>query len=471
MTKITINPNELNIKCCYTLLEPVSHHDPNTGVGANMNLYRRQRVRLPYKKQGRDLTEAWYPKIANAFPVPIECESLFFDEPFERFIAIAIMKVFIDNYTGREDGEGEGIFTGIERYKRLTQRMEMAAPRAYNLKEFWSILVRDLKVSLLSDPSELFQLLAVPSGCHHQVLYEIEKSATMIVEMARFWREHETLANPEYAKKNKKPQVSGDFTVLEFMTTDAEKPLETSVAIPCHSGNDIRHDIRYSGMVHLFNALDLGLDAQLPTGVKALFENGGNIGKGVSAPSNDYALAQEIRKAYPILGLLGGCTDSFMLGDGNLHSVSPFWFGKEYNASLDALFGVQAEHSVIDMLDDWTLHRHRGRTHDQSPMPYQFEVIASGAKLYVNFQFSPYTPKIELGAFYSALETFKSIDSAIGGQSAKGFGKVNVEFIEAPDERFYEGESEYYQYLEDNQDVLIFGLTKGTLGTDKVVCT
>ena len=460
MTKITLHPDALNIKCCYTLLEPASHHDPDTGIGANMNLYRRQLIRMPYQQRGRELTQSWYPKIARAFPVPTECIDIFHDEPFERFIAIAIIKVFIENYTGRDEGEGEGIFRGIERYKRLTQRMEMAAPRAYNLKEFWAILIRDLKVTLLSDPSVLFQLLAVPSGCHHRVLYEIEKSATMIVEMARYWKESQTRGQTE--------------TVIDFhASSDAPltETLEASVAVPCHSGNDIRHDIRYCGMVHLFSSLGLDLDTGLPTGVKALFENGGNIGKGVSAPSDSYALAQEIRKTYPILGLLGGCTDSFMLGDGNLHSVSPFYFGMEYNPALKSLFGIEATHSVVEMLDEWTLHRHSGRTHDQSPMPYAFEVVTAGAKLYVNFQFSPWTPDIELGAFVAALETYKNIDSTIGGQSAKGFGKVEVEYIEPPHERFHAGSMEYDNYLEACQDALVFGLKKGFLGTQKMVCT
>ena len=469
---ITIEPNELNLKCCYTLLEPASHHDPDTGIGANINLYRRQLVRLPYEARGRALTADWHDKIAKAFPIPVECEDLFFDEPFTRFVGIALMKVFIENYGKSYGGDdwGQGLFTGLEAYKRLQNRMELAGPRAANLKDFWSLLIRDMKVDVLGDNTQLFQLLALPSGCHHEVLYHLEKHAPMIVEMARYWLNHEKLANEDYAKNAKKEKTSGDTVTLQFTEETDTEILESSVPIPTHSGNDIRHDIRYAGMVHLFAKLGFDLNTELPTGVKALFENGGNIAKGKSAPSTDYALKQIIRKNYPILGLLGGCTDTFMLGDGNLQSVSVFWEGRENNEALKHIFGVTAEHSVVDMLDNWTLHRHVGR-YDGSPMPYSFETVAAGARLYVNFQFSPYTPELELGAFYAALETYQKIDASIGGQSAKGFGKVKVDILDGEIESFVDAFHKYEDYLEYNKEALAFGLKKGFLCTETLVCS
>lgn len=469
---IPIEPNELNVKCCYTLLEPASHHDPDTGVGANINLYRRQLVRLPYEARGRTLTADWHAKIAEAFPVPVDCEDLFYDEPFARFVGIALIKVFIENYGKSYGGDdwGQGLFTGVEAYKRLQNRMELASPRAANLKEFWSLLIRDMQVEVLGDNTHLFQLLALPSGCHHHVLYHLEKHAPMLVEMARYWINTEKLADANYAEKSKKQKTSGGVTVLQFSDDTDTEILESSVPIPTHSGNDIRHDIRYAGMIHLFAKLGFDLDTQLPTAIKALFENGGNIAKGKTAPSTAYALAQTIRENYPILGLMGGCTESFMLGDSNLQSVSAFWFGREFNAALKHIFGVTAEHSVIDMLDDWTLHRHVGR-YDGSPMPYSFETVAAGAKLYVNFQFSPYTPEMELGAFWCALQTFMDIDSSIGGQSAKGFGKVNVEIVDAQVKALVDAAQAYEDFIEDNAEALAFGLKKGFLCTETLVCS
>ena len=472
-----INPQQLNINCCYTLLSPASHHDPNLGVEANINLYNRQLLRVPISRlHGRTITDVEVAAIAEAFPIPIEAFPIFEDETFEAFVAIALTRLFIKRYRAGSSAEdwGTGIFTGLEAYTRLANRIELAAPRAANLKDFWSLLLRDMKCGPQGNPADLFKLLAIPASCHHAVLHHFQKYATMTVEMARHWDQYERLAVERYAKSLKQPQASGKTESVQLRVPDFSEDTEfCTVAIPQHSGNDLRHDIRYAGMVHLFNALGLDLDSQLPMAVKALFENGGNIAKGASAPSNDYALTQIIRKKFPMLGLLGGCTSSFILGDSNLHSVFPVWFGKEYNDALEAIFGVSAKESIISYLDDWTLHRHGGRTHDQSPMPYNFETVCAGAKLYVNYQFSPWTPPLELGAFWCALHTFIDIDASIGGQSAKGFGRVKVDILNEDKtiHEFVEHGFAYENYLKQNLIELSEGLQTGHLCTETVVCT
>ena len=488
---IKITPQALNLKARYTLLEAASHHDPTRGDGSNKSLYRRHLVLMPFQANGRPLTKDWHAKIADAFPVPTECLDLFVDEPFERFLGIALVKVFIQNY-GRstEDGTwGQGLFTGTTAYSRLANRIELAAPRALNLKEFWAMLTRDMNVDILEDnapagrkqatASLLFQILAVPSRCHHHALYHLEKYATMIVEMARFWKDTAQLANKTYAEKAGKAATTGDTVRLNLEETFTnehlhDEPTRSTIAIPVHSGNDIRHDIRYAGMMHLFAHLQVDPEkTMLPTSVKALLENGGNIGKAQSAPSTAYALAQAIRNAYPSLSLLGGCTDSFMLGDSNLQSVSCFWFAREFNDALEELFGVKADTSILDLLDEWTLHRHVGR-YDGSPMPYSFETVTAGAQLYVNFQLSPWGTELERGAFIAALETFKDIDGHIGGQAAKGFGRVSVEILHetANDTKTWQNaRSAYEQYLAENRLRLLEGLKTGTLCSEKVVCT
>ena len=481
------------------------------------NLYNRQLVRVPLHATGKPLTEAHIDKIAEAFPVPTECYDIFEDEPFANFVAIAIVKIFISRYSTQN---GIGLFESVERYRRLSDRIQLAAPRSINLKDFWSLLIQDMQVGPIGNVEKLFKLLAIPAACHHEVLYHLQKHATFTVEMAREWHRQERLADPEYAKRVKSEQTTGETQTLSFFDyrpikitssdfgevslangnethtggraeTPATSPKsaadaedipdfryarhfeEVSVAIPCHSGNDIRHDIRYAAMMHLFDTLGLDTDAKLPISVKALLENGGNIAKGKSAPSDAYALSQIIRQKYPSLGLLGGCTESFLLGDGNLHSVSPFWYGSEYNDALESLFGVTATDSVIDLLDNFTLHRHSGHTHDQSPMPYSFEAIQSGAKLYVQFRFSPHITELELGAFGAALRTFQNIDGTIGGQSAKGFGHVRVETLQADDEIPLITDiniKKYETYLHQNLIELAEGLQMGTLCSGKGVC-
>ena len=478
---IRINPEVLNVKCCLTLLSPASHHDPNLGGEANQRLYNRQLVRVPYEpKQTAAVTDTDMSRIATAFPVPEACEPIFADEPFARFVGIALIKLFIGRY-GRvhEDGGdwGTGIFTGVEAYRRLQERIEMAAPRAINLKEFWSILLKDMQCSAVANSNDLFKLLAIPTSAHHETLFHLQKHAALIVEMARHWIHLTRLANADYAKSKKEAQANGKTRTLQFeMKYPIASTEEIPVAIPCHSGNDIRHRLRYAAMMHLFTKLDLGPDTELPNGVKALLENGGNIAKGVSAPSTAYALTQTIRKTYPSLGLLGGCVDGFILGDSNLESVAAWWFGREYNDSLEHIFGVSAPHSVIEMLDDWTLHRHSSPRHTVPPMPYAFETVQAGAKLYVSFQLSPWISDpdtdafLEYGAFWSALQTYEKIDATIGGQIAKGFGKVKIEVLQADTDALIDASMRYEAYLEQNREELVFGLKKGMLGTEAVVC-
>ena len=473
---LTISPDALNLKCVYTLLSSASHHDPTLGVDANINLYNRQLIRVPFSTTGRSLSDSDIQRISAAFPVPEEVYPIFLDEPFARFVAIALVKVFIEKY-GRvrntETGDwGTGLFTGIEAYTRLQNRIELAAPRSVNLKDFWNQLLKDMQCGTVSDTRELFSLLSLPVGFHHEVLYHFSQASIMVTQMAREWVLTKRLASKEYAEKSKREASSGRTEVIDFSSAlNDESVGEISIAVPVHSGNDIRHDIRNACMLHLFAMLGLGLESRLPTGVKSLFENGGNIGKGKSAPSRFYELSQTIRATYPSLGLLGGCTDTFLLGDSNLHSVLPFWFGREYNESLKHIFGVTADHSVTDMIDNWELFRHSGRTHDVSPMPYNFEVISAGAKLYVSFQFSPYTTELELGAFWCGLRTFIDIDASIGGQSAKGFGRVKVDVHDGDVEAFELHAEAYETYLQQHLIELSEGLQTGQLGTDIQVCS
>lgn len=479
---IKIRPNALNVKCQFTLLSPASHHDPNLGGEANQRLYNRQLVRIPYEPQATPapITAEAMQHLATEFPIPEECYPIFADEPFARFVGIAIIKTFIDRYGRARDGGdwGTGLFTGVTAYRRLQNRIEMAAPRAVNLKEFWSILGRDMQCGAVAGSDKIFRLLAIPSSIHHETLFHLQKHAAMVVEMARHWVRYTRLANEKYAKEKKEPQASGKTVTLTFPDpTPNQETDEISVAIPCHSGNDIRHRLRYASMLHLLSKLGLGTNTELPNGVKALLENGGNIAKGASSPSTEYELIQTIHEKFPSLGLLGGCTDGFILGDSNLQSVAAWWFGREYNTALTHIFGVEAKHSVIDMLDDWTLHRHSSQRHTVSPMPYSFETVSAGATLYVSFQLSPWVSDpdddahLQYGAFWSALKTYEAIDATIGGQIAKGFGKVKIDILEADTDALINASEKYEEYLKQNKEELVFGLKKGTLGTNAVVCT
>ena len=472
-----IEPNQLAVASKYTLLEPASHHDAESSLESNASLYRRQRLFV-----SRPEAEMTYPpeqtqKVVSAitrdFPVPSECEALFNDEPFERFVGIALTKTFITSFgIMREDKWGEGIFEGKRAYSRLGARLEQVAARVPDLKSFWGLLLKEMRVGISEHRNNslpLFKLLSIPRPFHHAILYEITQQAALIVEMARFWNDTEKRQHATYAELAGEAQADTDSVVLELQSGTGSTGDRLSLSVPHHSGNDIRHDIRECGAQFLLASLDFDeAEDTLPNSVKALLSNGGNIAKGKTAGPRAYALTQQIRAAYPLFGLLGGCTEGFLLGDSNLTAVNAFWEGREFNAALKALFDVEVSHSVMDALDTWTLHRHVTR-HEGSPMPFSFEVVQAGLALYVHFQFSPYTTELEFGAFWTALQTFRDTDSTIGGNGAKGFGRVAVDILNAPD--FMDTAADAYRaYLAENANELKRGLCEGTLGTDTAVC-
>lgn len=539
---MNITPDANTLLCRYTLLEPVSHHDPGQGDSSNFLLYRRQlwRRHITDIAATAPLDQAHITDITDANQVPVAVAKYFTDEPFARFVAVCITKTFIQQY----GGYGTGLFSGAERYRRLEDRLTHTATRTNTVKSFWSVLTKEMNVpSLPGDKIRgLMDLLVHPRTFESSILYEFAKYAQMIVMLARVWVEEErdtlnltmplseldpTIAlriigplqvgmendnikeddlqiritatpNTPIAAHNvritttekaKGAVVSEAFPedlqtaiiseVTEKLNIDRQNPApttplsfepdtdfvpeEVSVALPTHSGNDIRHDIREALMYHLLETLNIDFEADdLPMPIKILLENGGAMSE--SSPNDAYRRAQTIRKNYPMFGLLGGCMPGYMLGEGNLQSVSCFFKGYENNAALEE-FGIQSNHSVLELLDQYTLTKHAVRTED-TPMPFSFEVMQPGTELFVRFQFHPFSTEIELGAFATAMLHFEQANAAIGGQAARGFGRVKVDYLKEPDP-FWGNATLYQDHLEENRDRLREGLLNGTLGVEK----
>ncbi len=60
-------------------------------------------------------------------------------------VAILIIKTFMDCYN---QGDGVGLFSGIERYSMLEGRIKIAAVQSQNLMDFWGNLRSKLQVPL-----------------------------------------------------------------------------------------------------------------------------------------------------------------------------------------------------------------------------------------------------------------------------------------------------------------------------------
>ena len=458
---VIIEPRNSIVWCRYTLIEPVSHHDPGQADKSNFSLYRRQLRRIELADAGDNITQEKIDQITKSNPVPIEIAAYFEDEPFSRFIAICITRLFIQEYG---QGNGHGLFSGMERYRRLEDRLSQTASRTNTLKSFWSVFTKEMKVPPLRGENIhfLMDLLVQPRACISGVLYQFAKYSQLIQMLARTWVEAIKLANPKMAELASKTQTSAEMRILAFTPESTGAPGEISVALPVHSGNDIRHDLREASMYHMLHMFDIDFDESLPLEIRTLLENGGAMSEG--SPQDTFRRQQIIRENYPIWGLLGGSMKGYLLGEGNLQSVSCYFKGRENNEAL-ADISVVSNESVVDLLDLWTLTRHSTRT-ESNPLPFEFEVIQPGAELYVRFQFHPFTRDLERGAFISAMQTFEDTESSIGGGAARGFGRVKVEYLKHPEDLF-EKRALYEAYLTENYGKLRDGLVDGTLGINR----
>ncbi len=97
-------------------------------------------------------------------------------------------------------------------------------------------------------------------------------------------------------------------------------------------------------------------------------------------------------------------------------------------------------------------------------MIYNFETLATGLPILAEINFIPYSRDLVKGCIYNAIHDW---DGILGGKSAVGHGRFNMEALHAPYEQ--EGKA-YLDYLQENQDELKAGLLDGKLGTNFVLC-
>lgn len=456
-----------------TLLSPLSHHDPAQADKSNMSLFRRQKQNMQIEVTGKLPEQNEIDRLCELFPVPIDTQPFFQQVTLPQFLGAAFVRLFIDMY-GSE--EGEGLFSGMERYRFLETRFRQAAVRSHTLFEFWALACHDLQTGVSGEKYDhkILSLLSMPSSLATQVLHEFAVHARVLVLLGREWATTAKLQNKEYAKKTKHAQADSENIVLSFKAEEFTQDGHVRLQVPTFSGNSARHEmVREPGMIHLFSHLGLGLKS-VPKGVQAIFENGNNIRAGVSEPASSYAASQIIFEKYPLLALLGGCTDSWILGHSNLSSCNAWLISKENNDALQLAerevgIDLRTQDSIFDMLDEWMLTRQAGRS-GVGQMPYSFEAICKGEGIAIRFALSPYTTPLEMGALLAAIDTYCHCDNTLGGQAARHFGLTKLDWLQEPTPEEKHTQLEYETYLADHKEDLRQGLIEGTLCTSQVVC-
>lgn len=444
---------------------PLSHHDPDNQDKSNRNLFRRMKKVIEIGSDSKTISQERINTIVGVFPVPVDISDLFGELAISQFFATVMFYEFIIRYGG---GDGLGLFEGQERYRRLEERFQQSAVQASSLFDLWGITCNSLQVPNVDHGRDenFLRLLSIPASLAGDVLKVISTEPRAIVMLARTWVEFEKRRDPTYAAKAKSPVSSPELVRLSFIAPSEQQKRQTVIELPTFSANSLRHElIREPGMWHLFSSLGIAFDEPSPV-VTAMFYNGGDIKSGASAPDNVFHLRKMICQKYPLLGLISGGTDSFILGESNLRVHS--WVICRENNDVLSRHGLSSNMSLFETIDDWTLTRHANRV-NSGQMPFGFEALAANTEIAVRLAVTPYANDLEVGALMAAIDSFQRCDSTIGGQPARGFGLSTLDWHDCmPATHLMDS---YNQYLSENAETLRDGIVDDTLATGKKVVT
>lgn len=454
-----IQPNNQNsLDLLLTFTTQISHHDPATGDGSNTLTFNRQMQMVKRDVAAYQLAQESVTAFCEAHPVPQDIQPIFEQAPFPEFSASALIRLMLDIYNSQD---GVGVFSGMDRYEKLESRIRSAATRSFSLRGFWSKLCHDLRLPVHGGDydARLLAFYALPRGLQQDMLALMVRDYRSVATLARAWHSTGKFTNELYAAKLNVEKQSLVTMKFDAANIGGESHDVIPLDVPAVTGNSLRHQvIRKPGWLHLVKQLGL---AEVPAGVEALFVNGGNIRAGAKQPSNAAQLALTMRNQYPTLDLLGGVTDSFVLGEGRLSVAG--WVVCQENA--DALKGTAAENlplasvSIFDMLDDVTLTR-QATEDGLGQMIWNFETLAKGLNIMVRMNLHPFTADLTKSALFAAVEQFRE-QPTIAGQAARGFGWCTADWMNG-----VKADAQLYnEYLMANHDALVEGIASGKMGT------
>jgi hypothetical protein len=467
---ITVYPDGARYDALLTLLTPAAHGDPRKSDGSNVKPFNRQLQLVHWAGDASTAGEAEIGRIVASNLVPTELKDVVQRLRFDQFVAICLMRTFVDAYNSTD---GVGLFSKEKRYEYLATRCAVAAGASQDLQRFWDLLCDELQVPIHYEATDagLLTLLNVPVGTQRQVLEDLLADTHSVVTIARYWSRLRKEADPEYAKAAKTEPLITDWHELTFTEEPGMADAGYRDRVPCFSGNSARHSmVRQPGTIDLFNRLGL-LPSEpgrgpLPPTVVAAFWNGREVVKGEEAPSSAFALRNEIAERYPLAGLVGGCFVPAEICPGVLQVHT--WLVCRENKSAIPYSLPHSNVSAHEMISDHTITR-QASPDGIGQMITSFGTLAPGAQLYVRFGLEPGASRLQAGALMAATAYWAEHSPYIGGQSARGYGLCKMEWQgDDADERtaLY---TEYHDYLADNADELAAGLLDGTFGTKRAL--
>jgi hypothetical protein len=121
--------------------------------------------------------------------------------------AIQVIKIFIEVYTPMNSGEGDGLFSGMERYQMLAERLPQAAVSSQNLFIFWSQLRRKMKVGLPPQKTteKLLQIWVLPDQL--AILNSIVNQGNELMQIALALYREEVKSRKEKYESDKREEL------------------------------------------------------------------------------------------------------------------------------------------------------------------------------------------------------------------------------------------------------------------------
>lgn len=233
--------------------------------------------------------------------------------------------------------------------------------------------------------------------------------------------------------------------------------------VPALSENSLRSVIWRKPLAnHLLGAIGA---AYLPKTVANLLHSGGNLMSGAKAPAGELALGRDLHRLYPSLELLSGAVDNFVLPEGKLRPCA--WpVTAEYLPVLRHVAPADvcqeaANVSAFDLISEEVRTRGTGSESEGNQMLYAYEVMAAGAKVFMQIDLAHGASDLCKSAAGFALTAW---DGFMGGQSRQGRGLMQALSHDLPDGK------PYADYIAANADTLRTGLENGTFGTGAVLC-
>lgn len=463
----------MEMQLLLTAVQPIAHQDPAKADGSNTLTFNRRKQIVSRGPDERQVEQADIDHFCQAHSLPFAVHEAVRHLTFPEFVAVALCATLIDLYNSQD---GEGLFSGVERYEMLETRLTHAAIQSSTLFGLWAGVTNALQ--LPPHPAHADDLLltfwGLPRSVQLRALTAITGQARSVVSLARLWASQRKLHSAEYAAKAGQLDLVGrELLTAAFDVAALPDHVERmTVETPTVTGNTARHQIvRAPAWRHFCRILEIPAaypgQGDLPASVEAIFTNGGNIQAGAKQPTNSFALAGRIRAAFPSLDLLGGTTDSFDLGESAL-KVSSWIVCRENRYALPGEIAnlPEASISVFDMLDEHTETRQASK-HGVGQMIRNFETLAPGTKLFVRLVLDPFVQPLTAGALACAVAEYCATYPVVAGQSARGYGLMQPDVLrdDLPDDVA----EQYETYLRNNQEDLSAWMRDGTLGCGSVV--